>query len=146
MKRLAIGLAAALALAGCGGGGGPATTRSAPPKLPRALARQWAQEADAVASAAAAGHGCKAQQLASSLRDAVIGAEARVPARLRDTLVGSVNELADRISCTPPAQTVTEPAAKPAPTPKPKPKPKPSKHDHPPGHGHDHGPGHGGGH
>ncbi|MGH3050138.1 MAG: hypothetical protein ACRDLK_08270, partial [Gaiellaceae bacterium] len=125
--------------AGCGGGG-PATTGSAPPKLPRALARQWAQKADAVASATAAGHGCEAQQLASSLRDAVIGAEARVPARLRDTLVGSVNELADRISCTLPAQTVTEPAAKP--------KPKPPKHDHPPGHGHghDHGPGHGGGH
>jgi hypothetical protein len=95
------------------------------------LAHEWASQASAIAAAAAAGDSCHALQLASALRDQVIAAEGRVPARLRSPLVSGVNALADRITC-----TVTVPAppttqAKPPPREKP-----PPKHDH-----HHHGPG-----
>ena len=132
MRRL-LPLLLVLGAAACGGSGGQATTTSTP-KLPRTLAQGWAQRAEAVASAVGAGDGCRAQQLAGSLRDDVIAAQGRVPARLRTTLLSSVNRLADEITCTPPVQTVTR-------APKPKPHPKPPKHDH--GHGHGHK-GHGG--
>jgi hypothetical protein len=94
------------------------------------LARAWATRADAIAAAAAAGHGCRAQALADSLRDHVVNADTRVPAAFRTTLLKSVNALADRITCTPPATTVTTP-----PTTASQP---PQNHDHPthPKHGH----------
>ena len=129
MRRLASVLAAlvALGVAGCGASHRTAGTTTV--KLPRALAQAWASRADDIASAASAGQGCKAQTLADSLRDDVVSADARVPGRYRTALLTSVNQLADRITCTH-TRTVT------APTPKP---PKPQHHDdHPkppkPGH------------
>jgi hypothetical protein len=100
--------------------------------VPRALAQAWADQASAIAAAAATGDNCHARALAASLRDDVIHAGSKVPPRLRTPLLDGVNSLADRIVCTPPPQTVTRPAS---------PK-KPPAHDHH-GHHHDH---HGHGH
>jgi hypothetical protein len=115
---------AVLALAGCGG----THEQAAPPKpphLPRALARSWAAQADAVAQSLAAGDGCGAQQRANQLRDEVVQAVNghRIPARLQETLTAAVNDLPARITCNPAP-----------PTPQPQP---PPPHDH--GHGKDHG-------
>jgi hypothetical protein len=74
-----------------------------------------------VADAARAGNECRALRLASSLREDVIAAEAKVPRRLRQPLVTGVIALADRFTCT---QTATVPAQK-------EPKPPHEKH-----HGH----------
>jgi hypothetical protein len=117
--RRALPVLATIALAGCGGGAERHTTPPQP-KLPRALAQSWRQQADAVASALAAGDGCAAQQLASSLRTSVIEAvnAHRVPRRFLDPLTSGVNELVSQIVCTP--------APAPAPTPA------------PPAHGHGH--------
>lgn len=128
VKRLAA-LVAVLALAGCGG----AAKKPAPavPKLPRALASAWRAQADGVAAALASGDGCLAEQRMQALQQAVIDAvNARtVPGRFQEPLLGAVNDLAGRISCTPP------PA--PAPTP-----PEKQHPPHPPhGHGHGHGKG-----
>jgi hypothetical protein len=98
--------------------------------LPRSLARAWASRADAIAAAAAAGHGCRAQSLAGALRDDVVNADTRVPAAYRTTLLVSVNQLADRIVCVPPTKTVTTPAHPPPPQQHDN-HPKPPKHDHP---------------
>ena len=130
MRRPALILCAALLTAGAAwcGGSRHATGPSAG-KLPRSLAQAWASRADAIAVAAAAGRGCQAQTLADSLRDDVVGADARVPAAYRSTLLVSVNQLADRIACAPPTKTVTAPA---------KPPPGPGHHDDhrkPPEHG-----------
>ena len=96
--------------------------------MPRALAQDWANQASAIAAASAAGSGCHALQLASSLRTEVIAAEAEVPSRLRSPLLSGVNSLADRLTCT---DTVTVQA--------PPPKNPPPKHgDHQHGH-HGHG-------
>jgi hypothetical protein len=120
--RRAHALLVVLALAGCGGAA--RHTAPKPPKLPRALAQSWTQQADSVAAALAAGDGCAAQQRANALRTSVIAAvnARRVPPRFLDPLTSGVNELASRITCTP------------APTPA------------PPGHGHErrHGKGDGG--
>jgi hypothetical protein len=118
-----IVLLAALAVLVAAGCGGSPRLHSAALGLPRELARTWASRADAVATAAAAGNRCLAQQLASSLRDDVIAAEGKVPTRLRRPLLLGVNSLADRIVCTP------APAAPPH---QQQPKP-PKPHDH---HGH----------
>jgi hypothetical protein len=108
--RRALPLLAVLALAGCGG---TAHHAAAPqqPKLPRALAQSWKQQADAVATALAAGNGCTAQRLSTALRASVIAAvnARRVPRRFLDPLTSGVNELASQITCTPP------PAPAPAP-------------------------------
>jgi hypothetical protein len=120
--------AALLLLAGCGGSASPPEVRQ--PHLPHALATSWRAQADAVAAALAAGDGCTARTRADTLRSSVIGAlnAHRVSPRFQETLTGAVNDLASRISCTPPA---------PAPTPKPHGHP---KKPHPPhGHGHGHG-------
>jgi hypothetical protein len=110
--RRALPVLATIALAGCGGGTERHTTPPQP-KLPRALAQLWSQQADAVASALATGDGCTAQQLAGSLRASVIDAVNghRVPQRFLDPLTSGVNELASQIACTPP------PAPAPAPAP-----------------------------
>jgi len=135
-KLGAVALAAALALvaAGCGGG----TKQQAapkPPRLPRALAQSWAQQANAVATAIAAGDGCTAQARAVSLRQQVIAAvnAHRIPAQLLEPLTSGVNDLAGRISCTP----------APPPTP---PAPPPHGNGNGNGNGHDKGHGHGHGH
>jgi hypothetical protein len=125
--------AACLALAGCGAATAP--PKHAAPRLPRALAQAWAQQADAVASALAAGDGCTARARAGALQRRVIAAvnARRVPRRLLEPLSSGVNDLAGRITCSPPPP----PAATSAP---------------PPGHGkgrgkgheeHGHGDGHG---
>jgi hypothetical protein len=122
MRPLAIVLlVVTLTAAGCGGGGHPATAPK-PPKLPRALAQSWAQQADAVAAAVDAGDGCTALQRAETLRTQVVGAvnAHRVPRRYLEPLVSTANDLAARITCTPPAPA-------PAPTP-------PEKHGKPPKH------------
>jgi hypothetical protein len=109
--------------AGCGGSRDASET-----KLPRSLAQSWAARADEIAAAAAAGRACQAQTLADSLRDDVVGADARVPTAYRTTLLVSVNRLADRIACVP--QTT---APKPSPA-----KPPPHHDDHPKPPEHDH--------
>ena len=105
MKRLAslVALAlAAFAVAGCGG-----TTKHAaakpPPRLPRTLAQTWAQQADGVAAALAAGDGCTAQQLAGTLQAEVAQAvNARaIPHVFREQLVATVDDLPGRITCSP---------------------------------------------
>jgi hypothetical protein len=130
MRRPALLLCAgllAVGVAGCGGSRHATGTTAA--KLPRSLAQAWASRADAIAAAAAAGRGCRAQSLASSLRDDVVSADARVPAAYRSTLLVSVNQLADRISCVPPTKTVTAPAH--PPPPHHDEHPKPPEHAHP---------------
>jgi hypothetical protein len=122
VKRLAVAVAA-LALAGCGGGTDSSPPK--PPRLPRALAQSWARQADAVASALAAGDGCTAQQLAGELRTQVADAAGRAPRRLLAALTVAVDDLPNRITCTPPAPPKHE-------------KPKPPKHEphHEPKHDH----------
>jgi hypothetical protein len=129
-RLVAANALVALVVAGCGGFARPhpVAARGLPPKL----AQQWAAEASSIADAAAHGQGCRAQRLASTLRDEILAQQGRVPARLQGPLVTGVNALADRITCTP------QPVAVPAKAPKPPPK-------HGPGHGHhdDHGDDHG---
>lgn len=116
-----------LVAAGCGG----AARRegSAVHGVPRALAQAWAQQASAIADAAAAGAACRAHALATSLRTEVIDAQGSVPSRLRTPLLASVNALAGRIVCNPPPKIVTRPAPQPKPPPH-------DKHDHHDHHGH----------
>ena len=106
--RRAAALVVALALAGCGGTAHRATSK--PPRLPRDLARAWAARARSVADALAAGDGCTALQRADDLRGAVVQAvnARRIPARLEEQLTAAVNELPDRITCTPPAPPTTQ--------------------------------------
>jgi hypothetical protein len=99
----------AVAASGCGGSRPPVATTTAL-TLPRRLAQVWASRADAIAAAAAAGRGCQARTLADSLRDEVVSAGARVPAAFRTTLLASVSQLADRITCTPQSAAGTTPA------------------------------------
>jgi hypothetical protein len=101
--------------------------------MPRALAQEWAGQASAIASAAAAGDDCRAMQLAASLRDEVSASRYKLPPRLRTPLLTGVNALADRIStCTRVVTVETLPQGPPK-GPKPKPPPGPPKHHH--GHG-----------
>jgi len=119
VRRLA--LIGVLALAGCGG------SQARPPRqphLPRALAAQWRAQADAVAAALAVRDGCTAQARAVALRASVIDAinTQRVSPRFQETLLAAVQDLPQRIGCTPP------PA--PAPVEHDEHHPKPPKHDH----------------
>lgn len=120
MRRLAL-LGVLTLLAGCGSA--TTQTRTVRPHLPRPLARDWARQADAVAAALAAGDGCLARQRATALQAAVIAAEPRIGTRFQEPLTSAVNDLAGRITCTPPA-----PAPQPAP---------PGKHGRGHAHGHD---------
>jgi hypothetical protein len=134
VKRPTLILCAALLTAGAAGcGGSRHATEPAAGKLPRSLAQDWASRADAIAAAAAAGRGCQAQTLADSLRDDVVGADARVPAAYRATLLVSVNQLADRIACVPPTKTAGPPAKQPPRPPHHDDHPKPPEHK-PKGH------------
>ena len=133
MRGLATAVAlAALAAAGCGGAAH--TAAPAPPKLPRALAQEWAQQADEIAAALAAGDGCTAETRAVALRTQVVQAvnDRRVARRFLEPLVGTVNDLPDRIACNP------------APAPAPADTTHGHGHEHSHSHGHKHG-GHGDG-
>jgi len=107
--RPLLSLAACLALAGCGSAAAPQEHSAAPPRLPRALAHAWAQEADDVASALAAGDGCTARERAAELQRHVIAAvnAHRVARPLLEPLSSGVNDLAGRIVCTPPPPAST---------------------------------------
>jgi hypothetical protein len=98
-----------LGVAGCGGSDNASAPKT-PPKLPRALAQSWAQQADDVAAAVDAGDGCTALRRATTLRTQVVDAvnARRVPRRYLEPLVSTVNDLAGRITCTPPAPVVTK--------------------------------------
>jgi len=101
--RRALALLAVVALAGCGDGT-PRRAAPRPPKLPRALAQSWQQQAGAVASALAAGDGCGAQRLATSLQASVVAAVngRKVPRRFLEPLTSGVNALVSEITCAPP--------------------------------------------
>ena len=133
LRVLSVAALLVVVAAGCGGASGP--QRPAFHGVPRVLAQRWERQASAIAEAASAGDGCRAMQLANSLRADVVASKDEVPTRLRPPLLTGVNALADRIACTPP--TVA---------PEKKPKPPPEKHDHHDHHGHHkHGDGNGGG-
>jgi hypothetical protein len=106
MKRVAV--LAVLLLAGCGGA---ATVTPRKPTLPRALASSLRTQADAVAAALAANDGCLARQRAIALQGSVIAAvnAHRVPPRFQEPLQSAVNDLAARITCTPPAPAPAPP-------------------------------------
>jgi hypothetical protein len=126
MRRAAVVIV--LVAAGCGAEAKDAAPRK--PHLPRALAQSWARQADAVAAALASNDGCAARTRAATLQQSVIAAvnEHRVPRRFLEPLSSGVNDLAGRITCTPPP-----PPAPPAPVEKPK-----HEHKH-----HEHGKHHG---
>lgn len=107
--RPLLSLAACLALAGCGSAAAPQEHSAAPLRLPRTLAHAWAQQADDVASALAAGDGCTARARAAELQRHVIAAvnARRVPRPLLEPLSSGVNDLAGRIVCTPPPPVST---------------------------------------
>ena len=92
MKRLAL-LLAVLVGAGCGGG----AKQASGPQLPRALARQWAQRAEAIAAA----DPCIAHRRATALRTDVILAvnERKIPQSLLEPLTSKVNALAAHKAC-----------------------------------------------
>lgn len=122
--------------AGCGAADRPRP--SAVRGVPRALAQDWADQASAIAIAASAGNDCRALHLATSLQEAVVLRQRKLPFRLRSPLLAGVNRLAARITCTPVQKT---PAPQPKPPHKPTHKPPhPPPHHAPDDHGH-HGPG-----
>ena len=94
MKHLAL-LLVVLVGAGCGGGAEQTTE----PQLPRALAQEWAQRADAVAAA----EPCAAHRRASALRTDVIRVinTRKIPQSLLEPLTSKVNALAAHEACTP---------------------------------------------
>ena len=103
MRRGAVALLVALALAGCGGATKQPPRVAKPPRIPRLLAHSLAAEASAVARALAQTDGCTALAHATELQNAVTQAIAahEVPARLQPTLVAAVQALPGRITCNP---------------------------------------------
>ncbi len=101
MRRAAVLASIAAVLAGCGSQA--EQPKPAEPKLPRALARDWAQEANAIAAALAANNGCEAQSSVVALQQQVVAAvnAHRIPRRLLEPLSSGVNDLAARIVCSP---------------------------------------------
>jgi hypothetical protein len=98
-----------LALTGCGGHA-KRETRAARPKLPRALASQLASRSDDIAARLAAGDSCGARAAALELQRETIAAinAHRVSGPLLEPLQSSVNDLAVRIACVPPAPAKPE--------------------------------------
>lgn len=105
-RTSATAAAAVVALCAAGCGGARHGAAAAQPRLPRALAQTWAQQADRIAAALAAGDGCAAETQATALRAQIVQAagERRIAQRLVAPLVGAVNDLPNRIVCTPPAR------------------------------------------
>jgi hypothetical protein len=103
--RRAAALVLVVALAGCGSTVERAKPKP-PPRLPRDLAQSWAQQADQMATALAAGDGCTAQQIAVALHAQFVSAVNghRVPRRLQEPLGSAMNDLGSRTTCTPPPQ------------------------------------------
>jgi hypothetical protein len=116
-------VALAFGVAGCGSGGGTTTQAAQPPRLPHALAQEWAKQAAAVGSTLAAGDTCTAKTLAARLQGDVVAAvnARRIPRPLLEPLSSGVNDLVSRITC------VQAPAAAPG---------KSGKHGHGPGKKH----------
>ena len=104
-----------LLLAGCGGG---SERRAQEPRLPRALAQQWADDARTIAKRLDAGDACGARDVALALQRDTIRDIGRVPARFREDLQGGVNDLAERTAneC---AQATPPPPPPPPPPPAP---------------------------
>jgi hypothetical protein len=104
MRAVAVAVVLVVLVAGCGDGQHAAPPEPVP-KLPRALAQSWAQQADDVAAALDAGDGCTALRGAIALRTQVVGAvnAHRVPRRYLEPLASTANDLAGRITCNPPA-------------------------------------------
>jgi hypothetical protein len=94
VKRVAL-LLVVVAVAGCGG----AEKQTAGPHLPHALAKRWAQQADAIAVA----DPCAAHRDATALRtDVILAVNTRkIPQSLLEPLTSKVNALAARKACTP---------------------------------------------
>jgi hypothetical protein len=103
MRALELG-AAGLAAACIGGCGSAKDAAPPPPAFPRTVAATLAAQSDAVADAIAAGDSCHALALAQQLqRNAIAAINARrVDARLQEDLQSAVNDLAARVTCTPP--------------------------------------------
>jgi hypothetical protein len=103
VRRAAVLVAVAATLAGCGS----ETTQRKPaqPKLPRALAHAWAEQATAIATSLAANNGCDAQTRVAALQQEMVAAvnAHRIPRRFLEPLSSGVNDLAAQITCTPPA-------------------------------------------
>ena len=104
MKRVAVLAGTVAVLAGCGSQSAPPKQAAPPPRLPRALAHAWAQQADAIAASLAANDGCAAQARVLALQQDVVAAvnAHRVPQRLLEPLSSGVNDLKDQITCAPP--------------------------------------------
>jgi hypothetical protein len=127
-------LAAVIAAAGCGGGKPAATpTVARTPRIPAAVAGDLRRRAESIASALDSGERCAAQTQARQLVSAVTTAVNRrqIPHVLLEPLTASANDLAARITCTPP-KAPSQPQGHPKHGPGPKPKPK-HEHKH---HGH----------
>jgi hypothetical protein len=103
VKRVALLAGTVAVLAGCGSQSAP-PKHAPPPRLPRALAHAWAQQADAIAASLAANDGCAAQAQVLALQQDVVAAvnAHRVPQRLLEPLSSGVNDLKDQITCAPP--------------------------------------------
>jgi hypothetical protein len=103
VRRAAVLVVVSATMAGCGSHA--AQPKPAQPKLPRALARAWAEQTTAIATSLAANNGCDAQTRVAALQQEVNAAvnAHRVPRQLLEPLSSGVNDLAAQITCTPPA-------------------------------------------
>jgi Prokaryotic membrane lipoprotein lipid attachment site len=103
VKRVVILAGAVAVLAGCGSQAAP-PKQAEPPRLPRALAQAWAQEANAIAASLAANDGCAAQVSVLALQEEVVAAvnAHRIPKLLLEPLSSGVNDLVAQITCAPP--------------------------------------------
>lgn len=104
-RRKALELGAAALVAACVGGCGDGAKDAAPPPtFPRPVAAALSAQSDAVADALGAGDSCRALALARRLQRTTIAAinSRRVAALLQEDLQSAVNDLAARVTCTPP--------------------------------------------
>lgn len=107
MRRLLVLAGLGAIVAGCGSDATP--PKPAQPKLPRALAQAWAQQADAIAASLASNEGCTAQAQVVALQQGIVTAvnAHRIPPRLLEPLSSGVNDLAAQITCAPPPTQTT---------------------------------------